>query len=130
MRPAPLQAWHQIVESGDPALLRDLLAEECTFHSPAMFEPQVGARLTTAYLSAAMAVLGPTLRYRHEWSDDTSAVLEFEADLDGTVVHGIDLLRWNEEGRLTSFTVMVRPLRGLTTLIERMRAELENQQSR
>ena len=53
-----------------------------------------------------------------------SAVLEFEADLDGTVVQGVDMLRWGPDGRLTEFTVLVRPLRGLQALIERMAARL------
>lgn len=85
-----------------------------------MFKPQQGKALTTQYLSSAIVVLGPTLRYVAEWYDDTSAVLEFEADLDGVHVHGVDLLRWNGDGRLVSFTVMVRPIRGLEKLIELM----------
>jgi hypothetical protein len=47
-------------------------------------------------------------------------VLEFEADLDGVYVQGVDMLRWNDEGKLVSFTVMARPLRGLEKLIELM----------
>jgi len=83
--------------------------------------------LTTAYLSAALVVLGPTLRYRHEWYDESSAVLEFTADLDGRSVHGIDMLRWDQDGRLVEFTVMVRPFKGLTTLMEQMAAALAGQ---
>ena len=89
-----------------------------------MHTPQEGKSLTTAYLTAAMVVLGPTLRYHHEWYDDASAVLEFTADLDGRSVHGIDMLRWGEDGRLVEFTVMVRPFTGLTTLMEQMATEL------
>jgi hypothetical protein len=123
-RPAPLQAWHDIVASKDAGALSALLAEECVFRSPAVFAPQQGKSLSMLYLSCALVVLGPTLRYQHEWFDDSSAVLEFEADLDATLVHGIDMMRWNADGRLTSFTVMVRPKRGLDALIERMAAEL------
>jgi hypothetical protein len=112
------------VEARDPTLLADLLADDVVFRSPAVFKPQEGKALTTAYLTAAITVLGPTLRYVSEWTDDHSAVLEFEADLDGTHVHGIDMLRWNEVGQLTSFTVMVRPLRGLQKLIDLMAAQL------
>jgi hypothetical protein len=117
---SPLQAWHAIVESGDPALLDDLLAENVVFRSPAVFKPQEGKALTTLYLTAAMAVLGPTLRYVGEWLGPDSAILEFEAELDGMFVHGVDMLRWNQDGKLTSFTVMVRPLRGLQKLVELM----------
>jgi hypothetical protein len=122
--PAALSAWHRVVESKDAGLLKDLLADDVVFRSPAVFAPQEGIALTTAYLAAALAVLGPTLRYLHQWHDDSSAVLEFEADLDGVLVHGIDMLRWNSADRLTSFTVMVRPMRGLEQLIQRMRQAL------
>jgi hypothetical protein len=102
-----------------------LLADECKFRSPAVFAPQRGKQLTAAYLGAALQVLGPTLRYVHEWADAGSAVLEFEADLDGTFVQGVDMMGWNAADRLVTFTVLVRPLRGLETLIEAMRAALE-----
>jgi hypothetical protein len=123
-RPEPLSAWHRIVETRDAALLEGLLDEDCVFRSPAVHTPQEGKELTTAYLSAALVVLGPTLRYRHEWYDASSAVLEFTAELDGRSVHGVDMLHWDTHGRLVEFTVMVRPFKGLTTLMEQMAAAL------
>jgi hypothetical protein len=128
-QPAPLLRWHAVVESKDPALLDDLLADEVVFRSPAVFTPQNGKALTTSYLSAALRVLGPTLRYVSQWHDHASAVLEFEADLDGAHVEGVDILRWDAQGRLVSFTVMVRPLRGLQKLIELMAVELTAEQA-
>jgi hypothetical protein len=122
--PAPVAAWHRIAESRDPAGLADLLHDDCVFRSPAVHAPQEGKALTTAYLSAAIVVLGPTLRYVEEWHGPSSAVLEFEAEVGGRTVHGVDMLRWDDAGRLTSFTVMVRPLRGLESLIEAMAAQL------
>ena len=123
-RPEPLARWHAIAESRDPAGLADLLADDVTFRSPAVHTPQEGKDLTTAYLAAAIVVLGPTLSYVREWYDASSAVLEFRAELDGLTVHGIDMLTWGEDGRLTDFTVMVRPFTGLQRLIELMAAEL------
>ncbi len=123
-QPAVLARWHAVVEARDPALLDDLLADEVVFRSPAVFAPQEGKALTSSYLSAALKVLGPSLRYVSQWHDNTSAVLEFEADLDGSYVQGVDMLRWNAEGKLVSFTVMVRPLRGLQKLVELMAAQL------
>lgn len=122
--PAAVAAWHAIASSRDPRGLDALLADDVVFLSPAVFAPQEGRTVTTAYLRAALVVLGPTLRYVGQWTDEHSAVLEFEADLDGMFVQGVDMLRWNAEDRLTSFTVIVRPLRGLQALIERMGAEL------
>ncbi|MGB0098821.1 MAG: nuclear transport factor 2 family protein [Nocardioides sp.] len=123
-RPAPVQAWHTVAESRDPSGLADLLADDVVFRSPAVHTPQEGKALTTAYLSAAVVVLGPTLTYVREWYADGSAVLEFEAELDGLTVHGVDMLTWGSDGRLTDFTVMVRPFKGLQKLIELMAAEL------
>jgi hypothetical protein len=122
--PAPVAAWHAIADARDPAGLADLLADDVVFRSPAVHTPQEGREVTTAYLSAAVVVLGPTLAYRREWYAERSAVLEFEAELDGLTVHGIDMMQWNDEGRLTEFTVMVRPVKGLDKLIELMAAQL------
>ena len=127
-QPQAVKAWHAVVESGDPALLDDLLADDVVFRSPAVFAPQDGKDLTGLYLRSAMAVLGPSLRYIGEWYGPSSAVLEFEADLDGMYVHGVDMLRWNDEDRLISFTVMVRPMRGLNKLVELMQRQLMGSQ--
>jgi hypothetical protein len=113
-----------VAESRDPTLLDGLLADDVVFRSPAVFAPQEGKAITTIYLTAAIQVLGPTLRYVHEWHDDSSAVLEFEAALDGVAVHGIDMIRWNASEKIVGFTVMVRPIRGLEALIGKMRERL------
>ena len=123
-QPPALRAWHAVVESGDPALLDGLLADDVVFRSPAVFTPQQGKAVTKQYLSSAMVVLGPSLRYISEWHDQASAVLEFEAELDGIYVQGVDMLRWNGDGKLVSFTVMVRPMRGLQKLVELMARQL------
>lgn len=122
--PATVVAWHALAQSRDPAGLDALLADDCVFRSPAVHSPQVGKQLTTAYLAAALVVLGPTLTYSREWWAEDSAVLHFTADLDGVVVEGVDMITWAEDGRITEFTVMVRPVKGLHTLMERMAAQL------
>lgn len=122
--PDPIAAWHHLVESEDPALLDDLLADDCVFRSPAVHTPQEGKALTTQYLTAALVVLGPTLRYRREWYAADSAVLQFEAELDGLGVDGIDMITWGPDGRITEFAVMVRPVKALHKLMELMAAEL------
>ena len=125
--PETVARWHAIAGARDPAGLDDLLADDVFFRSPAVHTPQLGKALTTAYLSAAVVVLGPTLRYVREWYDERSAVLEFEAELDGLSVHGIDLMVWGDDARLIEFTVMVRPMKGLQKLIELMAAQLAAQ---
>jgi hypothetical protein len=96
-QPAALRRWHAAAESKDPALLDELLADEVAFRSPAVCAPQQGKTLTASYLSAALKVLAP-LPYVSQWHDHASAVLEFEADLEGVYVQDVDILRWNGEG--------------------------------
>jgi SnoaL-like protein len=127
-RPSAIRSWHSVVESQDLALLNGLLADDVVFRSPAVFAPQQGKAVTTRYLTAAMVVLGPSLQYIGEWHDHDSAVLEFEAELDGVYVQGVDMLRWNDEGKVVSFTVMVRPMRGLEKLIQLMGRQLASLQ--
>jgi len=117
--------WHDYVERRDPALLDALIAEECVFQSPAVHSPQEGKAVTLKYLRAAMVVLnGPSFRYLGEWTGADSAVLEFEAEVDGLIVNGVDMIWWNEAGQITRFKVMVRPLKALNALVARMAAEL------
>lgn len=122
--PETIARWHEVVETKDPARLDALLADDAVFRSPAVHTPQEGKALTTAYLRAAMVVIGPTLTYRSEWYAADSAVLEFTAELDGLTVHGVDMIRWGADGRITEFTVMVRPFKGLQQLMDRMLVEL------
>ncbi len=117
--------WHDYVERREPALLEALIAEGAVFQSPAVHAPQEGKAVTIKYLTAAMIVLGTdSFRYLGEWIGETSAVLEFEAGVDGLIVNGVDMIWWDEAGRITRFKVMVRPLKALHAVIERMRAEL------
>lgn len=122
--PAAVRGWHEVVEHGDVSGIAPLLAPDVVFRSPAVFTPQQGAARASRYLAAAIAVLGPSMRYEREWYDGSSAILEFVAELDGLSVHGIDLIAWDAEGLITEFTVMVRPLRALTVLVEKMGAQL------
>jgi len=123
-QPSAVRSWLAVVESRNLALLDDLLADDVEFRSPAVFAPQHGKALAARYLSSAMAVLGPSLRYVSQCHANSSAVLEFEAELDGFYLQGVDMLRWNDNDKLVSFTVMVRPMRGLQKLIELMGQQL------
>lgn len=123
-----LAQWHDIVHSRDAEQLRALLHPDVVFQSPAMHTPQVGAAKAQQYLLAALAVLGPAqFRYEREWRDAQSAVLEFTAHIDGIAINGVDLIDWDADGRITRFAVMVRPLKALQLLVERMGAQLNAQ---
>lgn len=121
MQPFTIERWHQIVANKDMSQLEDMLADDAVFLSPAVHTPQVGKALVAKYLRAATAVLSnPSFRYVEEWVGERSAVLEFELTLDGIYLNGIDMIHWNDEGRIVRFKVMVRPLKGLNSVIPLM----------
>lgn len=121
----PITAWHAYVATRDPAALDALLADDVVFRSPAVHTPQTGQAITARYLTAAMQVLGSAdFRYTGEWRGEQSAVLEFATQVDGLEVHGVDIIGWDAAGRIDSFTVMIRPLKGLTAVVSRMAATL------
>ena len=121
---AALARWHAVVESRDPARLRDLIAEDAVFRSPAVHTPQEGRETVVGYLTAAFTVLGPGLTYEREWLGVDSAVLQFRTEVSGLQVSGVDMITWDAEGRIVDFTVMVRPAKALQAVIEHMGAEL------
>jgi len=128
MTSSVIARWHQFIGGGhDPAVLDALLDEDAVFYSPAVFTPQEGRQKTTAYLMAAAKMFGGTdFHYVEEWVGDRSAVLEFAATVDGVYVNGIDLITWNDDGRIVSFKVMMRPFKGLQAIMPKM-AELLQQ---
>lgn len=120
-----IEAWHGYVTARDPALLDALIAAEAVFVSPAIHSPQHGKAITIRYLTAAMQVIcNDAFRYTGEWRAERSAVLEFVTEVDGLAVNGVDIFSWGDDGRITSFKVMARPVKGLHKLIEKMAAEL------
>ena len=126
MTPSPLAAWHHVVQSRDARGIPALLADEVVFHSPVVHTPQVGKRITTHYLAAALQVFfNPSFRYVREVVGERDAVLEFETTLDGIVVNGVDMVSWDDQGLITSFKVMLRPLKAVNLVHEKMAAMLQ-----
>jgi SnoaL-like domain len=122
-----LKRWHEVVESRDAARLPDLIAADAVFHSPAVHTAQTGRDLVAAYLAGAFAVLGPELSYHDEWTGEQDAVLRFTTVVDGLQVEGVDLIRWDDDGRIVDFTVMIRPFKALQAVMGRMLEELTRQ---
>jgi hypothetical protein len=69
-------------------------------------------------------VLGPSLAYHDEWVRERDAVLRFTAVVDGLDVEGIDLIRWDDDGQIEDFTVMIRPAKALEAVIAAMGRQL------
>jgi hypothetical protein len=125
MPPAALSAWHQIVARRSPQGLAELLADNAVFYSPIVHTPQVGKAVTTQYLAAALHVLGnETFRYVREVVGDHDAVLEFMVEVDGITVNGVDMLKWNDAGQVVEFKVMLRPLKAINLVHQKMGALL------
>ena len=122
-----LRRWHEVVQSRDATRLPGLIAENAVFRSPAVHTPQEGRDLVAAYLSGAFFVLGPQLTYLDEWVHEHDAVLRFTTVVDGLEVEGIDLIRWDTDGQIVDFTVMIRPFKALQVVMTRMLEELTGQ---
>jgi hypothetical protein len=125
MPAGPVELWHRLVETHDAAGLDALLAEDVVFHSPVVHTPQAGKAITKKYLSAAFQVFfNESFRYVRELKSDRDAVLEFEVKLDGLTVNGVDMLKWNDAGKITEFKVMIRPLKAINLIHQKMAAAL------
>ena len=120
--------WHDVVRRRDPAGLDALLADDVTFFSPIVRTPQPGKALTKSYLAAALDVLSNGgFRYVGEWLGADSAVLEFVADVDGIEINGADFIAWNSADQIVSFKVMIRPLKAIELVRQRMAERLTRQ---
>lgn len=119
-----LKDWHQVVASKDEDALNRILADDVVFHSPVVHTPQKGKPITMLYLSAAMHVLNnDSFKYLREITSDNHAVLEFQTEIDGIVINGVDMITWREDGKIIDFKVMLRPLKAIN-LIHRMMGEM------
>ena len=122
-----VDAWHELVRSRNAKGLDALLAEDVVFHSPVVHTPQVGKAVTLKYLTAAFHVFfDESFRYVRELTGPNDAVLEFQVELDGIVVNGIDMLKWNDEGTLVEFKVMIRPLKAINLIHQKMATMLQS----
>ncbi|MAN73279.1 MAG: hypothetical protein CME85_04950 [Henriciella sp.] len=110
----------------DPAALSAILHEDVVFHSPIVHTPQRGKKVTMMYLGAAGKTLGgDSFRYLRIFDCGDKAVLEFETEMEGVHVNGIDMIEWDGDGLITDFKVMVRPLKAIQTVHGSMKAMLE-----
>jgi hypothetical protein len=120
-----LDRWYGYMKSHDRAALWDLLHPDAVFESPVVHTPQRGREITFKYLSSAEKVLGgPGFRYVGEWRSPSGAVLEFENVIEGITLNGVDIISFGDDGRITHFKVMVRPLKAINLLHRLMGEQL------
>jgi hypothetical protein len=124
-----LATWHELVRTRNVRGLDALLADQVVFHSPVVHTPQAGKAVTTQYLAAAFQVFfNPSFRYVREIAGPRDAVLEFQVEIEGVSVNGVDMIHWDEAGRIVDFKVMIRPLKAINLIHQKMAAMLQANQ--
>lgn len=116
-----LQKWHHAVQNRNANVLDSILADEVVFHSPVVWTPQEGKEITKMYLTAAMYVIGgDDFEYVKEIASKNQACLEFTTKIGETIINGVDIITVNEENKIIEFKVMIRPIKGMMAVKEKM----------
>ena len=122
-----IQKWHEMLKNDDQGLLENLIADDAVFSSPVVFTPMEGKEITLMYLSAAGKSFNmEKFQYTKEIHDGMNSVLEFETYIDDISVNGVDIIEWNEEGKIVNFKVMIRPFKAVQKVQEKMVEALES----
>lgn len=130
-----IKKWHDHIKGEFPGGLNKLLADDVIFYSPIVFSPQNGKELTTLYLMAAGNTFGgdkakdgtlegSSFKYTKEILEGNQAMLEFETQIDGKYINGVDIITFNESGKISEFKVMIRPLQAVQIIHEQMQKML------
>ena len=118
---ASLKQWHAMLGNRDLSALPELLDPQAVFRSPMAHSPYPGAPVVSMILNTVMTVFEDFAYHRElATADGLNVILEFSARVGDKELKGIDMIRFNEQGRIVEFEVMVRPLSGLQALGEEM----------
>ena len=121
-----LKKWHEGLISNDPQLLDEILDESCVFTSPIVFKPIEGKAMSKLYLMGAGQTFDmDRFEYVRELVDGLDSVLEFETYIGDISVNGVDIIRWNDKGKIIDFKVMIRPLQAIGALQKKMSEALD-----
>ena len=124
-----IATWHQLVHDRNVKGFDALLADSVVFYSPVVHTPQRGKVTTIQYLTAAFRVFfDESFRYVREVTGPRDAVLEFQVEIDGISVNGVDMITWDDTGRIVEFKVMIRPLKAINLIHQKMAAMLQASQ--
>jgi hypothetical protein len=118
-------AFRAAVEAEDPEALTETLADDVVFRSPVVFRPYEGKPLVSAILTEGAMKVFEDFRYVEQLEDGDAAALIFAARVGDRELDGLDLLRFDADGKVKELTVMVRPMSGLNTLAEAMGRQFE-----
>ena len=131
-----IKKWHDHIKGDRSGGFDELLDNDVIFYSPIVFSPQKGKELTTLYLMAAGNTFGgdqskdgtleeSNFKYTKEVLDGNQAILEFETHIDGKYINGVDIITFNDQGKIIEFKVMIRPLQAVNIIHEKMQDMLK-----
>ncbi len=122
---ASLQAWHRMIAERDLSRLPALLHPQAVFRSPMAHKPYEGAAAVNLILNTVLKVF-EDFRYQRELASaqGSDVVLEFSARVGERELKGIDMIRFDEAGKIVEFEVMIRPMSGLQALGDEMKRRL------
>ena len=122
-----IHKWHEVMKNSELELLDKIIADDATFSSPVVFKPMLGKEITMMYLSAAGQSFNmEKFQYTKEIHDGMNSVLEFETYIDEISVNGVDIIEWNEDGKIVNFKVMIRPFKAVQKVQQKMVEALES----
>lgn len=117
-------AFRAAAEAKDFSAIEEIFSAEVSFRSPVVFKPYEGREAVAAVLGAVVQVF-EDFRYTAQTETGETAALAFSARVGDRELEGIDLLRFDSDGRVRELAVYVRPMSGLNALAEAMRRKLE-----
>jgi hypothetical protein len=119
--------FRRAVEANDLDAAIALMREDVVFRSPAVFKPYHGREAMRRILEAVMAVFEDFRYVREIGAEDArDHALMFEARVGDKQIEGCDFIQLDEDGAISAFTVMVRPMSGMLALAEAMGAQLSS----
>ena len=122
-----IHKWHEVMKNSELELLDEIIADDATFSSPVVFKTMLGKEITMMYLSAAGQSFNmEKFQYTKEIHDEMNSVLEFETYIDEISVNGVDIIEWNEDGKIVNFKVMIRPFKAVQKVQQKMVEALES----
>ena len=127
MTKTAISRWHEMLETRDMSILNELLDDDVVFRSPVAYSPYSGKQVVFFILSNVIQVFENFTYHREFLSEDgANIVLEFSANIGEKKLKGIDMIQFNEHGKIIDFEVMIRPKSGLEALAELMGKRMQS----
>lgn len=125
-----LETWHDFVKNKNHENLSDFIDDDAVLYSPVVFKPIEGGFMVGMYLMAAAEIIANNnFKYVRQVCDSENAMLEFITEINGITVEGIDMIKFTNEGKLKEIKVMIRPLKAVNIVHQKMGEYLQKKNS-